>query len=150
MVRHGTKASICLQTVRYRNIAGACSKGPQASEQARREARKPRRPGESSTMGESMIAGFSVRRTVRTWRRGRHTIPGQVEKVARQARTAALAVAIVGTLVAALQASPALAASIKPVTATAQSHTTAAGLAASTGAHTATTTFDPFEPRSVI
>ena len=100
-------------------------------------------------MGGSMNAGGSDRRTVRTRRRGRHTIPRQITKVARQARTAALAVAIVGTLVAALQASHALAASTKPVTATAQSHTTAAGQPASTGAHTATATFNSFATRTV-
>jgi LysM repeat protein len=96
-----------------------------------------------------MIAGCSDRWTVRTRRRGRHTIPWQVKKVAQQARKAALAVAIVGVLVAALQASNALAASVKPVTATAQSHTTAAGHAASAGGHTATATLDLLETRSV-
>jgi LysM repeat protein len=85
---------------------------------------------------------------VRTRRRGRHTIPWQIKKVARQARTAALAVVIVGTLVAALQASHALGASAKPVTATAQSHTTAAGQPASTGARTATATFNSFAIRT--
>ena len=102
-------------------------------------------------MGESMIAGCSDRRTVRTRRRDRYTIPWPVKKVAQQARkaAAAIAIAIVAALVGAPQASDALAASAKPVTATAQSHTTAAGYAASTGARTATATLDLFETRTV-
>ena len=105
MVRHGTKALKRLQTVRYRNIAGACSE--QARKRVSRPAERrqqPRRPGEASTMGESMIAGRSDRRPVRIRRRGRHTIPSQVEKVAQQAGKAAPAVAIAGALVAAPQA----------------------------------------------
>jgi LysM repeat protein len=84
---------------------------------------------------------------VRIRRRGRHTTPSQVEKVAQQAGKAAPAVAIAGALVAAPAASHALAANAKPVTATAQSHTTAADDAASTGAHAAT--LDSFETRTV-
>jgi LysM repeat protein len=99
-------------------------------------------------MGESMIAGYSDRWTVRTRRGGRHTIPWQVKKVAQQARKAAPVVAIVGALVAP-QASHALVASAKPTTAMVQSHTTAAGHAASTGAHTATVALDSFETRSI-
>ncbi|HEX3516160.1 MAG TPA: LysM peptidoglycan-binding domain-containing protein [Trebonia sp.] len=75
-----------------------------------------------------MTAGLSDRRPVRIRRRGRHTTPSQVEKVAQQAGKAAPAFAIAGALVATPQASQALAASARPVTATAQSHTTAAAL----------------------
>ena len=96
-----------------------------------------------------MTAGRSDRGALRIRRRGRHTTPSQVEKVAQQAGKAAPAVAIAGALVAAPQASHALAASAKPVTATAQSHTTAAGGAASTRAHAATATLDSFETRTV-
>jgi LysM repeat protein len=97
---------------------------------------------------------------VRIRRRGRHTTPSQVEKVAQQAGKAAPAVAIAGALVAAPQASHAFAASAKPVTATAQGHTTAAAAsaasasaanngAASTGAHSPTATLDSVETRTV-
>ena len=96
-----------------------------------------------------MTAGRSDRGPLRIRRRGRHTTPSQVEKVAQQAGKAAPAVAIAGALVAAPQASHALAASAKPVTATAQSHPAAAGSAASTGAHTAAATLDSFETRTV-
>jgi LysM repeat protein len=96
-----------------------------------------------------MTAGRSDRGPLRIRRRGRHTTPSQVEKVAQQAGKAAPAVAIAGALVAAPQASHALAASAKPVTATTQSHTTAAGSAASTGAHTAAATLDSFQTRTV-
>jgi LysM repeat protein len=85
---------------------------------------------------------------VRIRRRGRHTTPSQVEKVAQQAGKAAPAVAIAGALVAAPQASQALAASANPVTAT--SHATAAAdKTASTGAHAATATLDSFATRTV-
>jgi nucleoid-associated protein YgaU len=87
---------------------------------------------------------------VRIRRRGRHTTPSQVEKVAQQAGKAAPAVAIAGALVATPQASQALAASARPVTATTQSHATAAvDKAASTGAHAATAALDSFETRTV-
>src|ERR1700744_4913517 len=92
-----------------------------------------------------MIAGRSDRRPVRIRRRGRHTTPSQVEKVAQQAGKAAPAVAIAGALVAAPQA---LAAANRPVTAT--SHGTgAADKAASPGAHAATATLDSFATRAV-
>jgi LysM repeat protein len=97
-----------------------------------------------------MTAGRSDRRSVRIRRRGRHTTPSQVEKVAQQAGKAAPAVAIAGALVATPQASQALAASARPVTATTQSHATAAAdKAASTGAHAATAALDSFETRTV-
>lgn len=100
-----------------------------------------------------MTAGRSDRGPVGIRRRGRHATPSQVEKVAQQAGKAAPAVAIAGALVAAPTASPGLAASAKPVTATAQSqnqsqtHATAANHAAGTGAHTAT--LNAFEARTV-
>jgi LysM repeat protein len=98
-----------------------------------------------------MTAGRSDRGPVRIRRRGRHTTPSQVEKVAQQAGKAAPAVAITGALVAAPTASHGLAASAKPAAATAQSqnqsHATAADHAAGTGAHTAT--LDAFEARTV-
>jgi LysM repeat protein len=82
-----------------------------------------------------MTAGLSDRRPVRIRRRGRHTTPSQVEKVAQQAGKAAPAFAIAAALVATPQASQALAASAGPVTTT-QSHATAAAL-------------DSFETRTV-
>lgn len=97
-----------------------------------------------------MTAGLSDRRPVRIRRRGRHTTPSQVEKVAQQAGKAAPAFAIAGALVATPQASQALAASARPVTATTQSHPTAAAdKAASTGAHAATAALDSLETRTV-
>ena len=100
-----------------------------------------------------MTAGRSDRGPVRIRRRGRHTAPSQVEKVAQQAGKAAPAVAIAGALVAAPQASHALAAP-KPVTATApghmtQGHPTAAGNAAGTGERTATATLDAVQAHAV-
>jgi LysM repeat protein len=84
-----------------------------------------------------MTAGRSDRGQVKIRRRGRHSAPTQVEKVAQQAGKAAPAVAIAGALVAAPQASHALAASAKPVAATAQSHSTAATTTAATTTHAA-------------
>jgi LysM repeat protein len=73
-----------------------------------------------------------------------------VEKVAQQAGKAAPAFAIAGALVATPQASHALAAAAKPVTATTQSHPTAAvDKATGTGAHAATATLDSFATRTV-
>ena len=65
-----------------------------------------------------MIAGRSDRRPVRIRRRGRHTTPSQVEKVAQQAGKAAPAVAIAGALVA-VPSAQALAAPAVPATAAA-------------------------------
>jgi LysM repeat protein len=97
-----------------------------------------------------MTAGRSDRRPVRIRRRGRHTTPSQVEKVAQQAGKAAPAVAIAGALVATPQASQALAASARPVTAATQGHATAAvDKAASTGTHAATAALDSFSTRTV-
>ena len=97
-----------------------------------------------------MTAGRSDRRPVRIRRRGRHTSPSQVEKVAQQAGKAAPAVAIAGALVAAPQASHALADSAKPVTVTAQSHTRAAASTdAATSARATAATLDSFATRTV-
>lgn len=57
-----------------------------------------------SNDGESMSAGLNDRRLVQIRRRGRHTTPSQVEKVAEKAGKAAPAMAIAGALVAAPQA----------------------------------------------
>jgi len=88
---------------------------------------------------------------VRIRRRGRHTTPSQVEKVAQQAGKAAPAVAIAGALVAAPQASHALSASasVKPAAVTAQGYTTAAVSNASTRAQATKATLDSFETRAV-
>ena len=97
-----------------------------------------------------MTAGRSDRRPVRIRRRGRHTTPSQVEKVAQQAGKAAPAFAIAGALVAVPQASHALAGSAGPVTATAPGHATAAAdEAAGTTAHAATAALDSFATRTV-
>ena len=104
-----------------------------------------------------MTAGRSDR-SVRIRRRGRHTSPSQVEKVAQQAGKAAPAVAIAGALVAAPQASHALAASTKPVTVTANPTAATTTGAATTGAvttgtttghHPAAATLDSFATRTV-
>ena len=99
-----------------------------------------------------MTAGRSDR-SVRIRRRGRHTSPSQVEKVAQQAGKAAPAVAIAGALVAAPQASHALAASAKPVTVTANptaaATTSAFTTGATTGQHPAAATLDSFGTRTV-
>jgi LysM repeat protein len=105
-----------------------------------------------------MTAGRSERGPVRIRRRGRHTAPSQVEKVAQQAGKAAPAVAIAGALVAAApQASHALAAPAAPVAATALGHATpgvtsdpaTVEKAASTAAHTATATLDAVQAHAV-
>src|ERR1700761_4015316 len=72
-----------------------------------------------------MTAGHSDRRLVKIRRRGRHSTPSQVEKVAAQAGKAAPAVAIAGALVAVPSAQHAFAAPDQPTTATTQAHETA-------------------------
>jgi LysM repeat protein len=72
-----------------------------------------------------MTAGHSDRRLVKIRRRGRHSTPSQVEKVAAQAGKAAPAVAIAGALVAVPSAQHAFAAPDKPTTVTTQAHETA-------------------------
>ena len=61
-----------------------------------------------------MNAGRGERRPVRIRRKGRHTSPSQVEKVAAQASKAAPAMAIAGVLVTAPHAQHAVAAAAKP------------------------------------
>src|SRR5271154_1977656 len=72
-----------------------------------------------------MTAGHNDRRLVKIRRRGRHSTPSQVEKVAAQAGKAAPAVAIAGALVAVPSAQHAFAAPDKPTTVTTQAHETA-------------------------
>jgi len=72
-----------------------------------------------------MTAGHSDRRLVKIRRRGRHSTPSQVEKVAAQAGKAAPAVAIAGALVAVPSAQHAFAAPDRPTTVTTQPHETA-------------------------
>jgi LysM repeat protein len=72
-----------------------------------------------------MTAGHSDRRLVKIRRRGRHSTPSQVEKVAAQAGKAAPAVAIAGALIAVPSAQHAFAAQDKPTTVTTQAHETA-------------------------
>jgi LysM repeat protein len=82
-----------------------------------------------------MTAGHSDRRLVKIRRRGRHSTPSQVEKVAAQAGRAAPAVAIAGALVAVPSAQHAFAAQDRPATVTTQAHE--AAHAAQKGAETA-------------
>ena len=85
---------------------------------------------------------------MRIRRRGRHTTPTQVEKVAQQAGKAAPAVAIAGALVAAPQASHALAAAAKPATpVSTQSHPATARPDSAT--QTVTATLDSVSTRTV-
>jgi LysM repeat protein len=69
-----------------------------------------------------MTAGHSDRRLVKIRRRGRHSTPSQVEKVAAQAGKAAPAMAIAGALVAVPGAQSAFAATDAPSVATTQAH----------------------------
>jgi LysM repeat protein len=69
-----------------------------------------------------MTAGHSDRRLVKIRRRGRHSTPSQVEKVAAQAGRAAPAVAIAGALVAVPSAQSAFAATGTPATVATQAH----------------------------
>ena len=69
-----------------------------------------------------MTAGHSDRRLVKIRRRGRHSTPSQVEKVAAQAGKAAPAVAIAGALVAVPSAQSAFAATGSPATVATQAH----------------------------
>ena len=69
-----------------------------------------------------MTAGHNDRRLVKIRRRGRHSTPSQVERVAVQAGKAAPAVAIAGALVAVPGAQHAFAAQDTPATVTTQTH----------------------------
>ena len=93
-----------------------------------------------------MTAGHNDRRLVKIRRRGRHSTPSQVERVAVQAGKAAPAVAIAGALVAVPGAQSAFAAQDAPATVT-QTHE--AGHA-DRAAHTGTAaTLDSISARSV-
>jgi LysM repeat protein len=96
-----------------------------------------------------MTAGRSDRRTVGIRRRGRHSSPSQVEKVALQAGKAAPAVAIAGALVAS-GAQHALAATDKPAATSAAGHQAHAATADTlTTPATAQATLDSFATRTV-
>jgi LysM repeat protein len=96
-----------------------------------------------------MTAGHNDRRLVKIRRRGRHSTPSQVERVAVQAGKAAPAVAIAGALVAVPGAQPAFAAQDAPATVT-QTHEAAhADRAAHTGTASATAMLDSITTRSV-
>jgi len=96
-----------------------------------------------------MTAGRSDRRTVGIRRRGRHSSPSQVEKVALQAGKAAPAVAIAGALVAVPGAQHALAATDKPAASTAAEHPAHAAAAAASTGTTAQASLDSFATRTV-
>ena len=93
-----------------------------------------------------MTAGLNDRRLVKIRRRGRHSTPSQVERVAVQAGKAAPAVAIAGALVAVPGAQSAFAAQDTPATVT-QTHE---AVHANRAAHTGTAaTLDSISARSV-
>jgi LysM repeat protein len=93
-----------------------------------------------------MTAGHNDRRLVKIRRRGRHSTPSQVERVAVQAGKAAPAVAIAGALVAVPGAQSAFAAQDAPATVT-QTHE---AVHADRAAHTGTAaTLDSISARSV-
>src|SRR5215471_15738930 len=93
-----------------------------------------------------MTAGRSEHRSLKIRRRGRHTTPSQVEKVAEKAGKAAPAMAIAGALVTAPQAQHAFAASAKPgAVATAAARRP---VAAGQQAQSATATLDSFSAHS--
>jgi LysM repeat protein len=96
-----------------------------------------------------MTAGHNDRRLVKIRRRGRHSTPSQVEKVAAQAGKAAPAVAIAGALVAVPAAQHAFAAQDRPATVTTQAHEAAqARQAARQGTRSAATTLDSVSARA--
>jgi LysM repeat protein len=96
-----------------------------------------------------MTAGSSERRPLKIRRRGRHTSPSQVEKVAAQAGKAAPAVAIAGALVAAPQAQHAPASPGTPASGARQAaHHTAGGRAASAGQPARTVMLDSYSASS--
>jgi LysM repeat protein len=96
-----------------------------------------------------MTAGHNDRRLVKIRRRGRHSTPSQVERVAVQAGKAAPAVAIAGALVAVPGAQSALAAQDAPATVTQTHEAVHADRAAHTGTASATATLDSISTRSV-
>jgi LysM repeat protein len=96
-----------------------------------------------------MTAGPNDRRLVKIRRRGRHSTPSQVERVAVQAGKAAPAVAIAGALVAVPGAQSAFAAQDTPATATQTHEAVHADQAAHTGTTATAATLDSISTRSV-
>jgi LysM repeat protein len=96
-----------------------------------------------------MTAGHNDRRLVKIRRRGRHSTPSQVERVAVQAGKAAPAVAIAGALVAVPGAQSAFAAQDSPATVTQTHEAVHADRAAHTGTESAPATLDSISTRSV-
>ena len=94
-----------------------------------------------------MTAGHNDRRLVKIRRRGRHSSPSQVERVAVQAGRAAPAVAIAGALVAVPGAQSAFAAPDTPATVTQTHEAGQADRAAQAGTESAT--LDSISTRSV-
>src|ERR1700728_1242822 len=94
-----------------------------------------------------MTAGHNDRRLVKIRRRGRHSSPSQVERVAVQAGRAAPAVAIAGALVAVPGAQSAFAAQDTPTTATQTHEAGQTDHAAHAGTESAT--LDSISTRSV-
>src|SRR5580692_4690852 len=94
-----------------------------------------------------MTAGHNDRRLVKIRRRGRHSSPSQVERVAAQAGKAAPAVAMAGALVAIPGAQSAFAAQDTPTTVTQAHEAAQADGAAHTG--TGSATLDSISTRSV-
>jgi hypothetical protein len=94
-----------------------------------------------------MTAGHNDRRLVKIRRRGRHSSPSQVERVAVQAGRAAPAVAIAGALVAVPGAQSAFAAQDTPATVTQTHEAGQADRAAHAGTESAT--LDSISTRSV-
>jgi LysM repeat protein len=97
-----------------------------------------------------MTAGHNDRRLVKIRRRGRHSTPSQVERVAAQAGKAAPAVAIAGALVAVPGAQSAFAAQDAPATVNTQTHEAVhADQAAHTGTQSTAATLDSISTRAV-
>jgi LysM repeat protein len=94
-----------------------------------------------------MTAGHNDRRRVKIRRRGRHSTPSQVERVAVQAGKAAPAVALAGALVA-VPATHAFAAQDTPATVTTQTHESAHSDQAARKAQSATATLDSVSTRA--
>jgi len=97
-----------------------------------------------------MTAGHNDRRLVKIRRRGRHSTPSQVERVAVQAGKAAPAVAIAGALVAVPGAQSAFAAQDSPATVSTQAHEAVhADQAAHTGTQSEAATLDSISTHAV-
>jgi len=96
-----------------------------------------------------MTAGHNDRRLVKIRRRGRHSSPSQVERVAVQAGKAAPAVAIAGALVAVPGAQSAFAAQDAPATVTQTHEAVHANRAAPTETASAPAMLDSISTRSV-